>query len=81
MNCASSKTLLRRANKFTELENQHGPISFGKFAKLLMPNPDNCANWEKDAGGNTEPIRNRLTESFPPNLRSTHTLPVRFESR
>jgi hypothetical protein len=72
----SSKNIAATAKKFTELENQHGPYSFGKFAKLLMPNPDEFANWEKDAGGIPEPIRNRLTEIISANLRSTAPLPV-----
>jgi hypothetical protein len=64
------------AKKFTDLEKQHGPYSFGKFARLLMPNPGQFANWDKDAGGIPEPIRNRLTEIISTNLRSATPLPV-----
>ena len=64
------------ATKFTELERQHGPYNFGRFARLLMPDPDEFANWEKHAGGIPEPIRNRLTEIISANLRSATPLPV-----
>jgi hypothetical protein len=72
----SPNNIAATAKKFTELENQQGPYSFGKFAKLLMPNPDEFANWEKDAGGIPEPIRNRLTEIISANLRSAAPLPI-----
>jgi hypothetical protein len=64
------------AKKFADLEKQHGPYSFGRFAKLLMPNPDEFANWDKDAGGIPESIRQRLTEIISTNLRSAAPLPV-----
>jgi hypothetical protein len=64
------------AKKFTDLEKQHGSYSFGKFARLLMPNPGQYANWEKDAADIPEPIRNRLTEIIATNLRSATPLPV-----
>ena len=64
------------AKRFAELERQNGPYSFGKFARLLMPNPDEFENWEKDAGGIPEPIRNRLTEIISANLRSATPSPV-----
>jgi hypothetical protein len=64
------------SKKFTQLETQHGPYSFGKFAKLLMPKPDEFANWEKDSGGISESIRQRLTEIISTNLRSAKPLPV-----
>ena len=64
------------AKKFAALEQQHGPYSFGKFAKLLMPNPGAFANWDQDSGGIPEPIRNRLTEIISTNLRSATPLPV-----
>jgi hypothetical protein len=72
----SPRNIAATAKKFTELERQHGPYSFGKFAKMLMPNPDEFANWERDAGGIPEPIRNRLTEIISANLRSATPLPV-----
>jgi hypothetical protein len=43
---------------------------------LLMPNPDEFANWDKDAGGIPESIRHRLTEIISINLRSAAPLPV-----
>ena len=64
------------AKKFADLERQHGPYNFGRFARLLMPNPSDFANWEKDAGGIPEPIRDRLTEIISANLRSATPLPV-----
>jgi hypothetical protein len=72
----SPDSIAATATKFTELEKQHGPYNFGKFARLFMPNPDEYANWEKDAGGIPEPIRNRLTEIISANLRSATPLPV-----
>ena len=41
-----------------------------------MPNPGQFANWDKDAGGIPEPIRNLLTEIISTNLRSATPLPV-----
>jgi hypothetical protein len=64
------------AKKFADLEKQHGPYNFGKFARLLMPNPTDFANWEKDAAGIPDPIRDRLTEIISANLRSATPLPV-----
>jgi len=72
----SPNNIAATATKFTELERQHGPYNFGKFARLLMTDPDEFANWEKDAGGIPEPIRNRLTEIISANLRSATPLPV-----
>ena len=64
------------SKRFAELERQNGPYSFGKFAKLMMPSPDEYANWEKDSGGIPESIRQRLTEIISTNLRSAAPLPV-----
>jgi hypothetical protein len=64
------------SKKFTQLETQHGPYSFGKFAKLLMPNPGQLANWDQDAGGIPGPIHDRLTEIFSTNLKSATPLPM-----
>jgi hypothetical protein len=72
----SPRNIAGTAKRFADLEKQHGSYSFGKFAKLLMPNPDEFANWEEDAGGISEPIRNRLTEIISANLRSATPLPV-----
>jgi hypothetical protein len=72
----SPRNIAATAKRFADLEKQHGPYNFGKFAKLLMPNPDEFANWEKDAGDIPEPIRNRLTEIISANLRSATPLPV-----
>ncbi len=72
----SPNNIAATAKKFADLEKQHGPYNFGKFARLLMPDPKEFANWEKDAGGIPEPIRNRLTEIISANLRSATPLPV-----
>ncbi len=72
----SPNNIAATAKKFANLERQHGPYNFGRFARLLMPNPSDFANWEKDAGGIPEPIRDRLTEIISANLRSATPLPV-----
>lgn len=72
----SPNNIAATAKKFADLERQHGPYNFGRFARLLMPNPSDFANWEKDAGGIPEPIRDRLTEIISANLRSATPLPV-----
>jgi hypothetical protein len=64
------------SKKFTQLETQHGPYSFGKFAKLLMLNSGQLTNWDQDAGGIPAPICYRLTEIFSTNSRSATLLPV-----
>jgi hypothetical protein len=72
----SPDNIAATAKKFTELEKQRGPYNFGKFARLFMPDPDEFANWEKDAAGIPEPVRNRLGEIITANLRSATPLPV-----
>ena len=44
------------ATKFKDLEKQYGPYSFGKFVKYFLPKPEEFANWDKDAGGISEPV-------------------------
>jgi hypothetical protein len=72
----SPNNIAATAKRFAELEKRNGPYSFGKFAKLMMPNPDEYANWEKDSAGIPESIRQRLTEIIATNLRSATPLPV-----
>jgi hypothetical protein len=72
----SPKNIAATAKRFAELEKQYGPYSFGKFARLLLPNPDEFANWEKDAGGITDSIRQRLTDIISANLRSASPMPM-----
>ena len=72
----SPNNIAAAAKRFVELEKRNGSYSFGKFAKLMMPNPDEYADWEKDSGGIPEPIRQRLTEIISTNLRSATPLPV-----
>jgi hypothetical protein len=64
------------AAKFADLEKQHGPYSFGKFIKYFLPKPEEFANWEKDAGNISEPVRRRLTEIVSANLKSASPLPM-----
>lgn len=64
------------ATKFKELEKKYGPYSFGKFVKYFLPKPEEFANWDKDAGGISEPVQRRLTEIVAANLRSSSPLPM-----
>ena len=77
----SPNNVAATAKKFTQLETQHGPYSFGKFAKLLMLNSGQLTNWDQDAAGIPAPICYRLTEIFSTNSRSatllTHDLIVK----
>ena len=72
----SPNNVAATAKKFTQLETQHGPYSFGKFAKLLMLNSGQLTNWDQDAGGIPGPIHDRLTEIFSTNLKSATPLPM-----
>jgi hypothetical protein len=72
----SPKNIAATAKRFAELEKQYGPYTFGKFAKLLLPDPDEFANWERDAGGITASIRHRLTEIISTNLKSDSPMPM-----
>jgi hypothetical protein len=72
----SPKNITATAMRFAELEKQYGPYTFGKFAKLLLKNPEEFANWERDAGGIPASIRHRLTEVISTNLNSKTPLPM-----
>jgi len=72
----SPQNIAATAEKFKELEKQYGTYTFGKFAKLFLPNPGDFGNWEQDAGGISEPIRQRLTEIISTNLKSGSALPM-----
>ena len=72
----SPKNIAATARKFKELEKQYGGYAFGKFAKFFLPNPDEFANWEKDAGAIDAPIRRRLTEVISTNLNSASPMPM-----
>lgn len=50
--------------------------TFGNFVKYFLPRPEEFASWDKDAGGISEPIRNRLTEIISANLKSASPLPM-----
>jgi hypothetical protein len=71
-----SENIAATAKKFKELEEQHGPYSFGKFVKYLLPKPEEFANWDKDSGGISEPVKRRLTEIIAANLRSSSPFPM-----
>jgi len=72
----SPKNVAATAKRFAELEKQYGPYTFGKFARLLLPDPGEFANWERDAGGITDSIRQRLTDIISTNLRSSSPMPM-----
>ena len=82
----SPETVHETAKKFKDLEKQHGPYSFGKFAKLLVPNEKDWADekgsthgrdtWEKHSSAIPEAIRHKITEVIATNLRSAHPLPL-----
>lgn len=72
----SPKNIAGTARKFTELEKQHGSYTFGKFVRYFLPRPEEFANWDKDAGGISEPVRSRLTEIISTNLKSASPLPM-----
>ena len=79
MNCSVRGNIAATARKFAELEQQHGPYSFGKFVKYLLPGPEEFTNWEKDAGSIPEPIRRRLTDIISTDLRSASPLPIQLK--
>jgi len=64
------------AKKFTDLEKQYGPYSFGKFVKLTTPQASEYTNWDADAGAIPESIQNRLTEIIATNFRSGSPMPM-----
>src|SRR5258708_38775799 len=72
----SPKNMAATAKRFAELEKQYGPYTFGKFASLLLPNPEEFASWEQDAGGITDSIRQRLTDVISTNLKSASPMPM-----
>jgi hypothetical protein len=72
----SPKNIADTAGKFAELEKKYGAYTFGKFIKYMLPRPEEFANWEKDAGGISAPIRHRLTEVISTNLKSASPMPM-----
>jgi hypothetical protein len=80
----SPKNVGETAKKFKEYEKQHGPYSFGKFTKVLVPDKanwtseagDGHGSWEKHSGEIPEAIRNKITDVIATNLRSEHPLPL-----
>jgi hypothetical protein len=72
----SARNIAATATRFVALEKQHGPYSFGKFVKYMIPQPEEYANWERDSGGVPEHFHKRLTEVIATNLRSASPLPT-----
>jgi hypothetical protein len=66
------KNIATTAKRFAELEKQYGPYTFGKFAKLLLKNPEEFANWERDAGGYPHRSGTASPRSFRPISNPSH---------
>jgi hypothetical protein len=73
---SSPQNIVATSRKFAELERQHGPYSFGKFAKLTISQPEEFAQWESDVGEIPQWIQDRLTEIISTNLKSASPMPV-----
>jgi len=73
---SSPANVAATAKKFTEMEKQYGPYSFGKFVKRTAPETSEYTNWEADAGAIPEAIQNRLTEIISTNFRSATPMPM-----
>jgi hypothetical protein len=72
----SPANIAATAAKFAALERQYGTYTFGKFVKYFLPRPAEFASWDNDAGGISEPVRNRLTEIISANLKAASPLPM-----
>ena len=82
----SPKNIKETAKKFKAYEKEHGPYSFGKFTKVLVPKKEHWADesgkadghdkWEKHSGAIPEAIRNKITDVISANLRSATPLPL-----
>jgi len=82
----SPKNIARTAAKFVELEKQYGGYTFGKFAKMILPDSsdwedrggstEGFGHWEKDSGSLPPAIRERLAEVISANLKSASPLPM-----
>jgi hypothetical protein len=72
----SPQNIAATSARFKELEKQHAPYTFGKFVKYFLKNPEEFANWDKDAGGIPDAIRKRLAQIISTNLNSKHPLPM-----
>ena len=59
----SPQNIAATAARFKELEKQYAPYTFGKFVKHFLKNPGEFANWDKDAGGIPDAIRQRLAHA------------------
>jgi hypothetical protein len=73
---SSPQNIVATSRKFAELERQHGPYSFGKFAKFTISQPEEFAQWESDVGEIPQWIQDRLTEIISTNLKSASPMPV-----
>jgi hypothetical protein len=82
----SPQNIAKTAKRFVELENQYGAYTFGKFAKLMLPDASDWEDkggstegyglWEKDSGALPDTIRKRLSEVISANLKASAPLPV-----
>jgi hypothetical protein len=73
---SSPANVAATAKKFTEMEKQYGPYSFGKFVKRTTAEASEYTSWEADAGAIPEAIQNRLTEIISANFRSATPMPM-----
>jgi len=72
----SPNNIAATARRFSELEKQYGPYTFGKFVKYFLPKPDEFANWDQDSGAIDGSIRKELTDVISTNLKSASPLPM-----
>jgi hypothetical protein len=72
----SPQNIAATSARFKELEKQYSPYTFGKFVKYFLKNPGEFANWDKDAGGIPDAIRQRLAAIISTNLNSANPLPM-----
>src|ERR1700754_968267 len=72
----SPQNIAPTATRFMELEKQYAPYTFGKFVKHFLKNPGQFADWDKDAGGIPDAIRQRLAQVISTTLKSDNPLPM-----
>ena len=72
----SHKNIAETAKKFKDMEQKHGPYSFGQMMKQMVPKAEDYPHWDKNSGKISEHARKHLTEVIGSNLRSAHPLPM-----
>jgi hypothetical protein len=60
----SPQNIAATAEKFKELEKQYGTYTFGKFAKLFLPNPGTLRTGSKMQEGYPNPFASASPKSF-----------------